>query len=277
MILLNACKDQPSQPIAEASYLSVDDFPAWSPDGKWIAYYHKDYENDSTYKSGLYLIDTARTARTLLVLGFASAPDWSPDGSWVLFSGGSTIWKVKKNGDSLTYLTWGNFARWSPDGGQIGFDRSGTQDTVGIWINHLSNNVETRIGYGAQPAWSPNGNRFVYGGGPSTLNSVGQIWIMDSSGSNRVQFTYNQFKANRFPRWSSNGAMIIWSVLISTDYEAWIASADGSNQHRVTIGKAASFSPDSRTIVISKINLEQTKLVIWTIDLSTSMSTQLTF
>ena len=276
LLLLAGCKDNIIQPPPDENLISIDQFPAWSPDGKWIAYYHEDHENDTSYATGLYIIDTSGSNRRLLVTGYATTPDWSPDGRLLTFSNGGTVFVMKSNGDSIRALFGGRFQRWSPDGQSIVYTRPGTQDTVGIWVFDNESSIMHRVGYGAQPDWSPSGDRFVYAGGPSTGISEGQIWLMDTSGANQIQLTMNSFSANRYPQWSLDGKLIVWIALRGLKFEVWLMNTDGSNQHILTDGHYGSFAPDSRRLVLSKINVAKTRYVLWIINVDATTIRQLT-
>jgi Tol biopolymer transport system component len=62
--------------------------PAWSPDGRSIAFIREFGDHDE-----LYVIDTlGATPRELAreLHGFLAFPDWAPDGRWILFGAGAT-------------------------------------------------------------------------------------------------------------------------------------------------------------------------------------------
>lgn len=102
------CKSDPISPqppciICLPGFRATDFQPAWSPDGKTIAYIHGDTTFEST---GIYLIDTNGTNKRILFSSpSAYSPTWSPDGEWIAFSDNAQIYKIKVNGDSLTQLT----------------------------------------------------------------------------------------------------------------------------------------------------------------------------
>ncbi len=76
-----------------------------SPDGHTIA---AAWAGEPTVRPfGLYLIDTTDwSIRPLFVpnIGITNflSPSWSPDGTWLAFGYGTRIFKIKRNGDSLT-------------------------------------------------------------------------------------------------------------------------------------------------------------------------------
>lgn len=113
------------------------EFPAWSPDGQWIA-----------FQDGTEILKVHRDGGAAQVVvsgvGLASEPAWSPDGKWIVFTTAVTypqfnIWVSDARGTEfgLAQLTTGDFKdwspEWSPDSGSIYFssDRSGTRE---IWV-----------------------------------------------------------------------------------------------------------------------------------------------
>ena len=58
LILFTYCSDNGVNPPEIPSDIPSDESPSWSPDGKWIDYWHYNPNlEDSTYKTGLYIID----------------------------------------------------------------------------------------------------------------------------------------------------------------------------------------------------------------------------
>jgi TolB protein len=276
LISLIGCNDDWFSP-PETLPVFLDEFPAWSPDGKWIAYFHEVYNIDSTYPEGLYLIDSNGNNRRLLVPGFASAPDWSPDGNRIAFNG---VHIINLDTDSIMRVAFGGlFPCWSPDGNAIVCDRSGSSDIVGSWIIDLTTGAERRLGaFGIIGDWSGYNNKFVYSGASGNSQSASQVWTMDTSGANRTQLTHNSFVENRYPKWSSKGSMITWTVikegLVPT--EIWIMESNGMNQRKLMNGYHSAWSPNSTTIVFGRVDSAKTKINLWSVHLDGTNFKQIT-
>jgi Tol biopolymer transport system component len=102
--------------------------PAWSPDGKKIAF----DSNQGGLLSAVWVMNANGTGKQRLTAPAleAGGPDWSPDGSHILFGDlcclfGSNVWVMNADGSGQKQLTHfptkhqGGFASYSPDGKKI--------------------------------------------------------------------------------------------------------------------------------------------------------------
>jgi len=262
------------EPIPLIEGIPEDTFPAWSPDGNWIAYHHFNPDpHDSTYVSGLYLTDINGNNRKLVVAGDALCPDWSPDGRRLVFSTGD-IFTIGVNGDSLVQLTYSGssfFPSWSPTGEKIAFSCSAPSDSSGIWIMESEGSNKEHLGLGYEPNWSVEGKKFVYVGPPGHTTAESQIWITNIDGSGTRQLTFNNV-LDSSPAFSHNILLIAWN----SGGEIWVMNSDGSNQHKITNGVEPSWSPDSKQIVFSRLTQNQERRVLWIISIDGTGARQLT-
>jgi len=277
-ILISCDTIGPPTPLPE--YESIDEAPAWSPDGEWIAYWHfNPIISDTTYPTGLYIIDSNGVDRKLFVHGYAYNPDWSPDGEKIVFTNGN-IFIIDVNTKEINQLTEKGsdfFPNWSPDSTKISFDRSGTSDTVGTWIIDLITLTQNRFGFFSQLDWAPSNDKIVYSGSSDSKKSNSQIWLASSDGSNQQKLSTNDFLDNRYPKWSTDNNRIVWEVSKrNTIYsEIWIMDNDGKNQYYLVEGYYPSWSPDNKRIVCSKP--VDDKIALFIIDIATKEIKQITF
>jgi TolB protein len=99
-------------------HLASDLYPAWSPDGKQIAFVSgRDDEHDRT---GIYVMNPDGTNVVSLTLHVRpyKRPSWSPDGKQIAFSAGFDIYTMNADGTNIVNLTdgprEGSLPSWSP-------------------------------------------------------------------------------------------------------------------------------------------------------------------
>jgi TolB protein len=155
--------------------------PAWSPDGRFLAY-------EVEYRSGidLYLIDVDAPVQPnlnprALTDGVTDSryPVWSPDGSRLAFvswsDGNAEIYTVDPETMQFANLTrngdWDFSPAWSPDGSQIAFysDRNlflrelYLMDADGGNLRRLTNDaLPQNTIFASTPVWSPDGSQIAY-------------------------------------------------------------------------------------------------------------------
>ncbi len=118
------------------------DSPAFSPDGKQIAYSDRIYlKSSDLYPTSyeLWVINSDSSgARCLTRLNKDSNPRWSPDSKKLLFVRDADIWSINSDGTGLQNLTntkeaIEDFPEWSSDGKSIFFLRDRPTKIDGKW------------------------------------------------------------------------------------------------------------------------------------------------
>lgn len=144
-------------------------YPAWSPDGKEIAYScgRPSFEESDicvmTVEGELYGSTEPRSTSQEL------QPSWSPDGSSIAFSsdrsGSRDLYVVDLDSFDVARLTQGpetdGDPTWSPDGESIAFTRSG-DGSPEICILEVNPSRLACVTEGIQPAWSPDGEELAF-------------------------------------------------------------------------------------------------------------------
>jgi len=266
LFLLNSCNENPIDnnipPCFDCFDFRLTDFePAWSPDGKMIAYIHGDTISGRT---GIYFIDTSGTNKQLFYAGIrAYSSTWSQDGEWIAFSDNAQIFKMKVNSDSIIQLTFEgkNFSpSWSPDGEWIAYD-SNVDSPNGmnfIWKIKADGTQEIRITYDPKkgeirmPDWSPDGNSIVHIRYSKDFNTdASEICVMDKNGNNVKRLTFNN-DMESYPKYSPDGTSIVYtSEPYGGSPQIWVMNSDGTNQKQLTVtqGYSCDWSPDGEWIV----------------------------
>ena len=226
--------------------------PAWSPDGNWLAFVidaqiYKMHFTGTTFDTTM-LIQLTTEGRNFF-------PAWSPDGLWIAYdrsladtNGPAGIWRVKSDGSLKQSLFGGAFPDWDPKG-EILVGVVGTNSTS-IWTRFLLYDVflgsfidtfSVVVGNDNRyPHYSPDGIKIALTSQP--IGKQSQIWIMNSDGFNRKQFTNEGVE--------------------------------------VEAGVPFSWDPTGRFIVFTKYRFDKWPLqngTLWTLDTNTGQQRQLTF
>jgi Tol biopolymer transport system component len=212
--------------------------PAWSPDGRTIAYY------DST---GVFVMNADGTGKRLLTdqAGAGSparSPTWSPDARRIAFASSvGGIFVVNADGSGERRLTSGrSFAcpAWSPDGRWIafvslpplGYDSIYVVDEAGGPERRLTRHAYTESGF----AWSPDSRRIVY-----AREKRGGVYTIDVDGTGDRRLTRNplrqDFSADGFG-YSPDRRRIAYASGRTGQGDIYLMNAGGGNQRQLTHG-----------------------------------------
>jgi Tol biopolymer transport system component len=211
-----------------------DSFPAWSPDGKMLAFRRR---ND------IYTMNDNGTGQTNLTNdpAFDAWPVWSPDGSQIAFGsdradpGGSTgIYLMNSNGSSVTpFVKAGGmgaaYPAWSPDGSRIAFtvfdDDLYVANTDGTGLRALTHNAAGEF----LPDWSPDGSRIVF----QRSTAVGHdIFVINADGTNERRLTRDSV-FDGHPAWSPDGTKIAF-IRSAPSFDVHVMNSDGSGRTNLT-------------------------------------------
>jgi len=236
-----------------------DASPAWSPDGRRIAF----SSDRGTRFSDIYVMNADGSRQRRLTRSPADdiSPAWSPNGRRIAFVSdrGTTtsdyntnIWVMNADGSrprQLTNsLTAASDPAWSPDGRKIAF-AAGTY-TSQIYVmnadgSHLRLLTRARSG-GAAPAWSPDGRKIAFTIGARATSEPaddpGKIYVMKRNGTARRNLTRNAV-GNSGPAWSPDGRRIAFSRQSGSSSEIYVMNADGSGQKKLTQSPGFNGSP----------------------------------
>lgn len=230
------CDFDGSHPVQWTHYNSITLSPAWSSDGKYLAYTSYFRGNPDLYIKSLGQGQGAVVAKK----GVNISPAWIP-GQFALaatlsFSGNPEIYLLTGNGKVVKRLvtSWGiNVSpAWSPDGKKMAFvsNRDGTPQ---IYIKDMASGTETRLTfqgkYNTTPSWSPNGDRIAY-----TASDDGHFDIMTIGidGSNLQQLTKDSGD-NESPSWAPDGSLIVFSSTREGVSRIYVMTALGTDQRRL--------------------------------------------
>jgi len=211
--------------------------PAWSPDGKRIAYVSFENKKPVVY---VHSIQDAKRTVAANFRGSNSAPAWSPDGSRLAvtlsFQGGSQIFVMSPNGSGLKRLTSSQAIdtepRYSPDGRWLYFtsDRGGTPQ---VYRMPATGGEPQRItfegSYNVTPRPSPDGKTLAY---ISRNGGKFQVAILDLA--NRQVQIITDSDRDESPSFAPNGRMILLATVVNGRGVLSAVSSDGRVKQRLT-------------------------------------------
>lgn len=169
--------------------------PAWSPDGKRIAF----VQGDRRGNTDIMVLDlaTGHARRLTDGSGINTEPSWNPDGTQLAFTsdreGGPQVYLMQSDGSNLRRLTnegtYNASPAWSPNGAMVAYV-SRFEGKFDLFIYKLgegkSYQITTGVNTSESPAWSPDERQLVF-----TSNRFGsmQLFTTDLSGRQVVRLS----------------------------------------------------------------------------------------
>jgi Tol biopolymer transport system component len=238
--------------IAEAEHGSR---PAWSPDGRRIAFLSVRHRNEDVYVLDL---GSGQAHRVTRHPADDHEPAWSPDGRKIAFASPSgysyDLYVINADGSGERRLTHdlqgAAYPAWSPDGRKIVFSDFGN----GIYVINADGSGQRRLGPGGlEPQWSPDGRRIAYLDGSS---GAFELYVMNADGTAK----HHLAQGGDYLSWSPDGKKIAFmhdpnlrrSPLAKVSPEIYVVNADGTGLKRLTNNRiwdqAPLWSPDGKLI-----------------------------
>lgn len=215
---------------------SINLSPAWSSDGRWIAY--TSYANG---KPDLFIKHvTEKRGAQIKKKGTSISPGWVPGrfelAASLSYKGDPEIYLLTGQGKVIKKLTNSRgidvSPSFSPDGRKMAFvsKRAGSPQ---IYIQDLASGKAERLTFegrnNTQPSWSPKGDMIAYCGMKKGENN---IYVIGVDGGGLIQLTYNSGD-NESPSWSPDGSLIVFSSTREGPSRIYVMTGFGTDQRRL--------------------------------------------
>src|SRR5271165_6341359 len=258
----------------------VEEYPAWSPDGKALL-----YTGEVGKIRKIFRKDLASGQDSQLTRGESDElqPTWSPDGKRVAFVRAhqpdvklqpgdvfgmfqeGDVWVLDLASGEETKLVENAFnPAYSPDGQHIAVDASWAGPRR-IWLldrqghnpQQVTTDTSEEVAHLA-PAWSPDGRKIVFQNRAGTKFDIRLVSLV----SKQMNWITNDFFTNIRPSWSPSGRFIYFSSYRSGGINIWRArvNKDGTlsgSLQQVTAGAGqdveVAVSPDGKRLAYATL------------------------
>ena len=220
--------------------------PAWSPDGRQIAYVSFEGRRPAIF---IQDVPSGRRERIAAFAGINSAPAWSPDGQKLAMTlsrdGNTEIYVMELKTGALRRLTRHRAIdtepAWSPDGQKLAFtsDRSGAPQIYEIDARGGEPRRVSFAGdYNARPEYAPDGRTMALVHGADGAYRIGLLDL-----GNGFIRPLSETGLDESPSFAPNGAMIIYATTGAGGAGLAAVSADGRIRQRLGLAGGEAREP----------------------------------
>jgi TolB protein len=212
--------------------------PAWSPDGRFLAYVSFEGKASAIYVQEL---SSGKRSRVSARAGINGAPAWSPDGSKLALTlsrgGNLDVYTLSLANQTLTRVTSDEAIdtepEWSRDGASLYFtsDRAGSAQIYRVSADEgaRAERVTYTGSYNARPRVSPDGEELAM----VTLDR-GNYRIAVMNLKTRALRVLSNSSQDESPSYAPNGVTLIYGTQDGSRGALATVSADGRSQQRLS-------------------------------------------
>ena len=212
--------------------------PAWSPDGRQIAYVSFENAQPSIWVQELL---TGKREKLTSFKGINGAPAWSPDGRFLALTlskdGNPDIFVMDIARRSLRALTRHGAIdtepAWAPDGKSLVFtsDRGGSPQIYKVSVSGgEASRVSFEGSYNARASFAPDGRMLTM-----VTRVDGQYRIATLDLATRDYRVMSTGRLDESPSFAPNGSMIIYATRVNDKGVLAAVSTDGRVQQRLRL------------------------------------------